>query len=511
MSETFSSLGLSNWLIKSLNVLGIRKPSSIQSATIPLILSPKRLNVFGCSRTGSGKTLAYLLPILEILVRDPRPYFALILSPTRELANQIHQMITALTATTYSVKSLLVIGGQDHEEAQGLWFGKPNIVVATPGRLVDQFYNRNFLDVCGQKTCLKFDCIVLDEADQLVSHGFAQQIKDILTFLDEMSANTTHRRQTLLFSATLTTALEELQKLIAKKASEDQPVIINLLPTIDEVKRELSTNPDLDQRYVLCPESVKFVYLIECILDLSFRQLIIFCSTKKEAKLIHKVLITLGLDGNDFNLNPVLLNADMKQNLRFAALEKFRSLKSKILVTTDLANRGLDLPQVDLIINYNCPKSATVYVHRVGRTCRKPDFKSDPNESQINKLLEESEDSEDNQIETKGVKKLKKDCNQLKPKKTQTVLSSKYLGKSITFITQYDIDLFKSIETFIGIKMNKQDIDEKSVLSIMKQVSVAIKDAEIRLEHEDQESKHIENKKRGKKFQNNSKQKFKKF
>ena len=127
MSESFSSLGLSNWLIMSLNRLGIRNPSSIQCATIPLILSPKKFNVFGCSRTGSGKTLAFLLPIIELLVRDPRPYYALILSPTRELANQIHEMISALTATTYAVKSLLVIGGQDHEEAQGLWFGKSKI------------------------------------------------------------------------------------------------------------------------------------------------------------------------------------------------------------------------------------------------------------------------------------------------------------------------------------------------------------------------------------------------
>ena len=502
MSDSFSSLGLSNWLIKSLNQLGIRKPSLIQSKSIPLILSPKRTNVFGCSRTGSGKTLAFLLPIIELLVRDPRPYFALILSPTRELANQTHEMISALTTTTCALKSLLVIGGQEHEEAQGLWFGKPNIVVATPGRLVDMFYNRNFLDVCGQKTSLRFDCLVMDEADQLISSGFAQQIKDILSFLDQMTAKTSHRRQTLLFSATLTTALEELQKLIANKSSDEQPVVINLLPTIDQVKRELATNPDLDQRYILCPESVKVVYLVECILDLSFRQSIIFCATKKEAKLIHKVLISLGLDGPDFNLNPVLLNADMKQNLRFAALEKFRSLKSKILVTTDLANRGLDLPQVDLIINYNCPKSATVYVHRVGRTCRKPDFKADPNETQNVRSQELDSEEDDEELEQKAKKFKREKTNYLKPKKLQTTLESKYLGKSVTFVTQYDIDLFKSVENFIGIKMDKQEIDEKSVLSIMKQVSVAIKDAEIRLEHEEQESKHIENKNRAKAFKN---------
>jgi len=179
-------------------------------------------------------------------------------------------MITALTVSTYAVKSQLIIGGQDHEEAQGLWFGKPNIIVATPGRILDHFTNRNYLDVCGQKKSIKFDMVVLDEADQLISSGFCQQMKDILTFLDQVTSGTNHKRQTLLFSATLTSALEQLQKLITQKSSTEQPVIINLLPTIDEVKVELATNPDLDQRYLLCPESVKVVYLVECILDLSY-------------------------------------------------------------------------------------------------------------------------------------------------------------------------------------------------------------------------------------------------
>jgi superfamily II DNA/RNA helicase len=498
MSDSFSSLGLSNWLTTALKRLGIRNPSSIQCQTIPLILSPKRNDVFACSRTGSGKTLAYLLPIIELLVRDPKPYFALILSPTRELANQINEMITALTVGTHAVKSLLIIGGQDREEAQGLWFGKPNIIVCTPGRILDQFTNRNYLDICGQKRSLKFDFVVLDEADQLISSGFCQQMKDILTFLDHISSDSKHKRQTLLFSATLTSALEQLQELISQKS--EKPVIVNLLPTVDEVKVEMATNPDLDQRYILCPESIKVVYLVECILDLSFRQLIIFCATKKEAKLIHKVLLSLGFDGPDFNLNPVILNADMKQSLRFASLEKFRSLKSKILVTTDLANRGLDLPQVDLIINYNCPKSAIVYVHRVGRTCRKPDFKYQSIDMPNDQNLSIDEEVNQQINDTKSIKKSKKDNNnkfKLK-KKSQNCLSSKYLGKSITFVTQYDINLFKSIENFIGIKMDKEVIDEKSVTTIIKQVSVAIKDAEIRIEHEEQESKHIENKNRDK-------------
>jgi superfamily II DNA/RNA helicase len=197
----------------------------------------------------------------------------------------------------------------------------------------------------------------------------------------------------------------------------------------------------------------------------------------------------------------------MKQSLRFASLEKFRSLKSKILVTTDLANRGLDLPQVDLIINYNCPKSAIVYVHRVGRTCRKPDFKYQSIDMPNDQNLSIDEEVNQQINDTKSIKKSKKDNNnkfKLK-KKSQNCLSSKYLGKSITFVTQYDINLFKSIENFIGIKMDKEVIDEKSVTTIIKQVSVAIKEAEIRIEHEEQESKHIENKNRDKLYFKNKK------
>lgn len=498
--DDFKQLGLSNWLCKALKSLGIVSPSNIQREAIPVILSPERPNVFACSRTGSGKTMAFVLPIIEKLVRDPRPYYSLILSPTRELANQIYEMIKALTVNTFSVKSLLIIGGQTQEEAQGLWFGKPNIVVATPGRLLDHLKNRNFLDVCGRISMIKFEMLIIDEADQLISPGFCNQLKEILNYFDQIAEKTKHRRQTLLFSATLTHALEKLQEIIMKNNNETKPVIINLLPTIDEVKIELATNTTLDQRYLLCPQAIKVVYLVECILDLKFKQLIIFCQTKKEANLIHKVLLSLGFDGPEFNLNPVLLNANLKQSLRFAALDTFRSLKSKILVTTDLANRGLDLPQVDLVINFNCPKSPIVYIHRVGRTCRKPDFRYEQPTTNTD-ILDNDNDDNDNNLDDKEtnmkiVKYFKTNPNALKRKpKLSSCTNNVYLGKSITLITQYDIELFKAIESFIGIKMDAQELDEKNVTNIIKQTAIAIKEAEIRLEKEEQESRYYQNNK----------------
>ncbi|KAI1309442.1 putative ATP-dependent RNA helicase DDX49 [Halotydeus destructor] len=467
---TFKSLGLSNWLIKSLSAMGIDRPSTIQQEGIPQILQFKsdgktRRDVFACSRTGSGKTLAYVLPILEVLVQDPRPYFALILAPTRELAYQINEMIKVLTGASQSgsifmVKSLLVIGGgsygngENAEEAQGLWFGKPNIVVATPGRLLEQLENRNHLGLCGQMRTLRFDMLVLDEADQLISPSFSEQLKGILKWID--SNDSAHgltnyrKRQTLVFSATLTSALEQLKEVISRKDPENQPCIINILPTIEKLKQEIATTPYLDQRYILCPEYVRTAYVVEILLDIKFNQLIIFCHTKKEARLLHKVLMTLGFSGDDFGYNPVLLNSDMKQALRFAALDKFKSMKSRILVTTDIANRGLDIPLVDLVINFTCPKAPIAYVHRVGRTCRTPDFS---------------------------------DQNQL-PSSSSSL--DKLKGKAITLISQYDINLIQNIEAFIGKKLEKEDaVDDDNITTILKKVAMAIKEAEISMEYEE--------------------------
>lgn len=477
--ENWTKLGLNNWLARNLLALGIKSPSNIQQVSIPTILSPDRRNFFACSRTGSGKTLAYLLPVVQQLIQDPKPYFSLILAPTRELAYQINEMIKAITAYSVGVKSLLVIGGEGDHEKQGLWFGKPNIVVATPGRLLDHFNNCNFSDVSGTVSSVHFDVLVLDEADQLISNSFCEQLRDILAFLDQKKKR---RRQTLVFSATLTSALEKLTDIVSKETDEAaKPIVANLLPTMDEIKIELRTNPDLDQRYLLCAESVKMAYLIECLLDLNFKQLIIFCKTKKEAKLIHKVLLRLGFNSSEFNMSPVLLNSDMRQNLRFAALDKFKSLKSKILVTTDLANRGLDLPQVDLIINYNCPKNPVDYVHRVGRTCRKPDLEK----VELIKTVEEiDKDERSNSHSSESVSVLK-----AKPRKDLSeVISRPYTGKSVTFVTQYDVNLFKSIESFVGLRMEKEDnVDEEYINTILRQVAVAIKEAEIRLEQEEYE------------------------
>lgn len=377
-----------------------------------------------------------------------------------------------------------------------MWLGKPNIIVATPGRFLDQIINRNYLNFCGTMRSFKFDILVLDEADQLITAGFSDQMRQLLDWIDSKEAGN-HRRQTVVLSATLTPALEKLKEIFSAKDKDSQPFVVNILPTIDKVKQELATNPYLDQRYFLCPHAVKPAFLVEALLDLDFKQLIIFCATKKEAKLIHKILMTLGFSGKDFNFDPVLLNSDLKQTLRFAAIDKFKSLKSRILVTTDLASRGLDLPLVDLVINYNCPKSAISYVHRVGRTCRKPDVSSTTIGPSASDLAMDEEREDDSQSNSKD--KSEPDDNvdgngeKLKPKKFK--VKSKTLGKSITLISQYDIELLKNIESFIGIKMEKElGIDENNVEDILKQVAYAVKDAEIAIEQEQSQMEELKGK-----------------
>lgn len=545
----FSESPLNPWLKRHLVSVNIERPSPIQLQLIKAIMSPSgkriRRNVFGCSPTGTGKTLAYVLPLLHFLTQDIRPYYALILAPTRELAYQIYEIIRILTgsnakdSSSTMIKTLLMIGGgktglQTNEtEIQGFWSGKPNIVVATPGRMVDQLTKRNFLEHTGHRSALRFDFLVLDEADLLIGPTFANQLKEILEAVDE-HGSVDCNRQTLVLSATLTSALEQLQKMFSTNNDDAlKPVTINLLPSIEEVKLEIASNPNLDQRYVICPEAMKPAYLIQALSDISFKQTIIFCSSTRQAMLLHKLMINLGFDETDVKCHPVLLvgNKDQKQRLR--ALVQFKSLKSRIMIATGgLAGRGLDLPQVDLVIQYNCPTNPVDYIHRVGRTCRKIDFsridevekiranirslrkrmttandKCDSlNENNRNRKskneeqdivcdndepeenLAESHEEEDDEARA-VVSQLDKETesivDDLKQKRKRARLSkavTKYYGKAILFITQYDIELLKNIESFANIRLTEEDeLDIDNVTNILKPVAIALKDAELSL------------------------------
>ena len=469
-----------------------------------------RRNVFGCSPTGTGKTLAYVLPILHFLTQDIRPYYALILAPTRELAYQIYEIFKVLTGSTAKdssstmIKTLLLIGGgktglqMNETDIQGFWSGKPNIVVATPGRLVDQLTKRNFLEHTSHKSALSFEFLVLDEADLLIGPTFCNQLMEILQAIDEHGNG--KNRQTLVLSATLTSALEKLRILFSDDDESLKPVTIDLLPTMEEIKLEISSNPNLDQKYILCPEAMKPAYLIQALSDISFKQAIIFCSSTRQSVLLHRLMLNLGFDEDEVKCHPVLLIGNKDQKERLRALEKFKSLKSRIMVATGgLAGRGLDLPQVDLVIQYNCPTNPVDYIHRVGRACRKIDFARIDEVEKIRanirslKSRRTDQERESSNIDT-SVKENSNDKGQdvaahiveeLRHKTKRSRLSkaaSLYYGKSVLFITQYDISLLKNIESFVNIRMTEEDeLDSENVSDIIKPVAIALKDAELSL------------------------------
>lgn len=510
----FSESPLNPWLKRHLASVNIERPSPIQMQLISAIMSQagKRIkrNVFGCSPTGTGKTLAYVLPILHFLTQDIRPYYALILAPTRELAYQIYEIVRVLSgsnakdSSSTMIKTLLMIGGgktglQTNEtEIQGFWNGKPNIVVATPGRMVDQLTERNFSEHSGHRSALRFDFLVLDEADLLIGPTFANQLKLILEAIDEHGSG--NNRQTLVLSATLTSALEQLQKMFSSEDDDTlKPVTIDLLPTIDEVKLDVANNPNLDQRYIICPEAMKPAYLVQLLSDISFKQVIIFCSSTRQAILLHKLMINLGFDEDDVKCHPVILVGNKDQKQRLKSLEKFKSLKSRIMVATGgLAGRGLDLPQVDMVIQYNCPTNPVDYIHRVGRTCRKIDFARIDEVEKIRaniRILKNKEQqdkasgsSDDNTKEAKKSDvelKVKEAVNDLKQKSKRIKLSkaaTRYYGKSILFITQYDVELLKNIEKFVDIRLTEEDeLDNGNITNILKPVAIALKDAELNM------------------------------
>lgn len=510
----YSESPLNPWLKRHLASVNIERPSPIQSQLINAIMSQsgKRIkrNVFGCSPTGTGKTLAYVLPILHFLTQDIRPYYGLILAPTRELAYQIYEIVRVLTgsnakdSSSTMIKTLLMIGGgktglQTNEtELQGFWNGKPNIVVATPGRMVDQLTERNFLEHSGHRSALRFDFLVLDEADLLIGPTFANQLKLILEAIDEHGSG--NNRQTLVLSATLTSALEQLQKMFSSNSDETlKPVTINLLPSIEEIKLDISSNPNLDQRYVVCPEAMKPAYLIQLLSDISFKQVIIFCSSTRQAILLHKLMFNLGFDEEDVKCHPVLLVGNKDQKQRLKSLERFRSLKSRIMVATGgLAGRGLDLPQVDMVIQYNCPTNPVDYIHRVGRTCRKIDFARIDEVEKIRanikalknreKITEEGKSNEGSPIATENdLEKHKKSdtvdkVNQRTKRMKLSKAVTRYYGKSVLFITQYDIELLKNIERFANIKLTEEDeLDNENITNILKPVAIALKDSELSL------------------------------
>ncbi|XP_030073184.1 putative ATP-dependent RNA helicase DDX49 isoform X1 [Microcaecilia unicolor] len=411
----FAALGLSPWLREQCAQLGISRPTPVQESCIPVILNGQ--DCMGCAKTGSGKTAAFVLPILQKLSEDPYGIFCLVMTPTRELAYQIAEQFRVL-GKPLGLKDCIIVGGMDMVTQALELSRKPHIVVATPGRLADHIRSSDTFSI------KKIKFLVLDEADRLLEQGCTDFTKDLEVILGAIPA----QRQTLLFSATLTDTLQQLKTIAMNK------------PFFWESSSEVRTVDELDQRYILVPEKVKDAYLVHLIQKFQDEHedwsIIIFTSTCKTCQILNMML-------REFNFPSVALHSMMKQKQRFATLAKFKSSIFKILIATDVAARGLDIPTVQVVINHNTPGLPKLYVHRVGRTAR----------------------------------------------------AGRH-GIAITLVTQYDIHLVHTIEQQIKIKLKDFAVEESEVLKILTQVNVTRRECEIKLESTDFDEKREKNKRK---------------
>jgi len=334
-------LGLDRWIVKMCEKLNFHTPTQIQKATIPAVLQGK--NVLAHSETGSGKTACFAFPALQTLARDPFSVCALILTPNRELAFQIHEQIVVF-GSNINVRVATIVGGMDMLNQKSAVEQYPHFVIATPGRLVDQLdRDPQLRELLGN---LKY--LILDEVDRLLDDTIIDDIKNILTYLPE-------NRQTVLTTATLTAAVEENIELLTGNDKE----IVKF-----EVNKKKKTVESLTQQMVFVPEQVKEYYFIHLVKMFQEKTCIIFVSNCKKCQTICMLLKELGFEATS-------LHSYLPQRQRIVNLKKFRNERVKILVATDVASRGLDIQMVDLVINLDIPYNADDYIHRVGRTARK--------------------------------------------------------------------------------------------------------------------------------------------
>nr|CAD2205189.1 unnamed protein product [Meloidogyne enterolobii] len=381
----FRDIGITTWLTKQLEELNLRHPTPVQINCIPKILDGS--DVLGCAKTGTGKTLAFVLPILQQLSSDPFGIFALILTPTRELAFQIGDQFNAL-GRQLNLKCSIIVGGR-HQNGSSTGIS----------RLADHLQSDQ-LGIARLLSTIRF--LVLDEADRLLDPAYALQ------------------RQTLLFSATITDALDKLHQLSIRK------------PYFFEEKDQIQTVKGLEQSFVLCPHTFIDAYLVYIVKEFytsrESSSILVFVKTCRECQTLALMFKKLGFEVGS-------LHSEVLQSLRMSSLARFRSGRIRIMICTDVAARGLDIPHVDLVVNHNVPRCPKSYLHRVGRSARAGRF-----------------------------------------------------GAAVTFVTQHDVLLLRSIEQVIGEKMEQIQVPHHEVTLYAAKVLATKREAEIRLENQDNNS-----------------------
>ncbi|KAJ3696700.1 hypothetical protein LUZ61_000405 [Rhynchospora tenuis] len=350
--RAFSDLPLSEPTLKALDEMGFKTMTEIQARTIPLLLEGR--DVIGAAQTGSGKTLAFLVPAIEMM------HFArclprngtkvIVISPTRELAMQTHHVAKSLFNHHTQTLGLAVGGVPIGKEAQQLVKGV-NLLVATPGRLLDHLKKtKNFM-------YKNLECLIIDEADRMLGLNFKDEMEEILKRLPM-------KRQTILFSATQSTEVFEFAKLSFKKkaaeneADQPKPVYIG----VDD-KKPKATVSGLQQYCCIMESEEKFLALYTFLKKQRSKKTIVFFSTRQAVKFYSELL-------GYINIECFHMEGTQKQSARNSNLHGFIQAKSGILLCTDVAARGIDIPSVDWVVQYDAPREPEMYIHRVGRTAR---------------------------------------------------------------------------------------------------------------------------------------------
>ena len=337
ITSPFLDLGLSDGLAKAVEVLGYESPTPIQEKAIPSVLMGR--DILGSAQTGTGKTASFTLPMIDILdsgrakARMPR---SLILAPTRELAAQVAESFEKFSVN-HGLTMALLIGGVSFSDQETALDKGVDVLIATPGRLLDHFER-------GKVLLQDVKILVIDEADRMLDMGFIPDVERIVSYLPVM-------RQTLFFSATLS---EEIQK-IGKK------FVMN--PKIIEVAKPATTADTVSQRLIWTKTREKREVLRGLLRRETLQNAVIFCNRKRDI-----ATLLSSLKRHDFNA--AALHGDMTQSARLAALSDFKEGRVTLLIASDVAARGLDIPSVSHVFNFDVPSNAEDYVHRIGRTGR---------------------------------------------------------------------------------------------------------------------------------------------
>ena len=335
---SFKSIGLSDALLKAVNLQGYTTPTPIQEKAIPLIL--KGRDILASAQTGTGKTAGFTLPMLQKLSRadkvNRRHIRALVLTPTRELAAQVHNNVKAYSEFL-DIRSTVIFGGVKQKSQVATLNRGVDVLIATPGRLLD-LQNQGVLSLA------KIEILVLDEADRMLDMGFLRDIRKIISLMPK-------RRQNLLFSATFSKEIKKLANDFLYK------------PALVEVTPENSTVDVIEQKVYRVAKGLKTGLIIKLIDEGKWQQVLVFTRTKHGANKLCKKMINAGITA-------AAIHGNKSQAARTKALAGFKNNSVRVLVATDIAARGLDIPLLPHVVNFELPNISEDYVHRIGRTGR---------------------------------------------------------------------------------------------------------------------------------------------